>query len=198
MPDRLSILCVHGIGHGDVDPELIPSWRDALTLDPRRWAPGLHLDVSFLFIDDLFDHAPLNAVTYAAAVAKLTVSGVVHGLDDLFPGSRGLFDLPEQVRWTAGMIAQWATEDQLRRRLRDRVLTAVEAKRPDVVCAHSLGSLICYDAFRRNPGTLAERVFITFGSQIGNPFVRDALAGRIEPLDARMWYHLYNPDDHVF
>src|SRR5262249_58201692 len=23
-------------------------------------------------------------------------------------------------------------------------------------------------------------------------------AGRIAPLDARMWYHLYNPDDHVF
>src|SRR5262249_56198977 len=23
-------------------------------------------------------------------------------------------------------------------------------------------------------------------------------AGRIPPLDARMWYHLYNPDDHVF
>ena len=30
MPDRLSILCVHGIGHGDVDPLLIPSWRDAI------------------------------------------------------------------------------------------------------------------------------------------------------------------------
>jgi hypothetical protein len=198
MPDQLSVLCVHGIGHGDVDPQLIPSWRDAITLDLQRWAPGLHVNFDFLFIDDLFDHAPLDAATCAEAVAKLAASGIVHGIGDLLPGSRGLFDLPEQIRWTAGMIAQWATEDQLRDRLRSRVLGAVQAKRPDVVCAHSLGSLICYDAFRRNPGTVANRVFITLGSQIGNPFVRDCFAGRIEPLDARMWYHLYNPDDHVF
>ena len=66
------------------------------------------------------------------------------------------------------------------------------------MCAHSLGSVICYDAFQRNPGSLTNSAFVTFGSQIGNPFLRDCFAGRIEALDARMWYHLYNPDDHVF
>ncbi len=198
MPDRLSILCVHGIGHGDADPGLIPSWRDAITLDLQRWKPGLQVDFDFLAYDDEFDHAPLNSVTYAEALAKLMASGVVHGIGDLLPGSRGLFDLPDQVRWTAGMIAQWATEDRLRERLRTMVLDAVGTGRPDVVCAHSLGSLICYDTFKRNPGTLGGRAFVTLGSQIGNPFVRDCFAGRIEPLDARMWYHLYNPDDHVF
>ena len=198
MPDRLSILCVHGIGHGDADPGLIPSWRDAITLDLQRWTPGLQVDFTFLAYDDEFDHAPLDAGTYAAAVAKLMASGVVHGIGDLLPGSRGLFDVPDQVRWTAGMIAQWATEDRLRERLRRRVLGAVASSRPDVVCAHSLGTLLCYDAFQRNPGTLRDRAFVTLGSQIGNPFVRDCFAGRIAPLDARMWYHLYNPDDHVF
>jgi len=67
-----------------------------------------------------------------------------------------------------------------------------------VVCAHSLGSLICYDTFKRNPGALTNRALVTFGSQIGNPFVRDCFAGRIEPLDARIWYHLYNRDDRMF
>ena len=58
MPDRLSILCVHGIGHGDSDPELMPSWRDAITVDLQRWTPGLQVDFDFLFFDDLFEHAP--------------------------------------------------------------------------------------------------------------------------------------------
>jgi len=199
MPDRLAILCVHGIGHGDVDPGLIPAWRDAITADLQRWAPGLQVDFDFLTYDDEFDHAPLDARTYAAAVAKLAASGIVHGIGDLLPGSRGLFDLPDQLRWTAGMIAQWATEERLRERLRTRVLDAVATRRPDVVCAHSLGSLVCYDAFQRSPRALTDRTFVTLGSQIGNPFVRDCFAGRIEPLEhARIWYHLYNPDDHVF
>ena len=69
----------------------------------------------------------------------------------------------------------------------------------DVVCAHSLGSLVAYDTFARNPGAIADKVFVTLGSQIGNPFVRDCFAGRIQALkDARMWYHLFNKDDHVF
>jgi metacaspase-1 len=199
MPDRLSILCVHGIGHGDVDAALIPAWRQAITAGLQRWQPGLEIDFEFLAYDDEFDHAPLNAATYAEALTRLAASGIVHGIGDLLPGTRGLFDMPALIRWTAGMIAQWATEDRLRERLRTRVLDAVAGRRPDVVCAHSLGTLICYDAFRRERAALDGRTFVTLGSQIGNPFVRDCFAGRIEALPlARRWYHLYNPDDHVF
>jgi hypothetical protein len=198
MPDQLSILCVHGIGHGDVDPQLMPSWRDTITADLQRWSPGLQVNFDFLFYDTMFEQSQLNAVTYAEAIAKLTASGIVHGIGDFLPGSRGLADIPTQLRWTTGMIAQWATDEGLRDRLRTQILKAVATKQPDIVCAHSLGSLICYDAFQRNPGTISNSTFVTFGSQIGNPFVRDCFAGRIEALDARMWYHLYNPDDHVF
>jgi hypothetical protein len=148
--------------------------------------------------DDLFDHAPLNPLVYGEAMARLMASGVVHGIGDLISGTRGLFDLPDQIRWTAGMIAQWASEDPLRAALRRRLLQALQTGEPDVVCAHSLGSLICYDTFRRNPGAATGKTFVSLGSQIGNPFVRDSFAGRIEPLDARMWYHLYNRDDNVF
>src|SRR6185295_5519309 len=130
--------------------------------------------------------------------ATLLASGVVHGVEDIIPGTRGLKELPAQVRWTAGMIAQWASEESLREEVRDAVLSFLKAKPYDLICAHSLGSLICYDAFQRTPGVLANKNFITLGSQIGNPFVRDCFAGRIEPLIAKMWYHLYNSDDHVF
>jgi hypothetical protein len=197
MATKLSILCVHGVGHGDADAALAPAWTDAISTNLRRWSPALELDFDFLRYDDLFDHAPLNGKVYAAALARLLASGLVHGLGDLFPSTRGLFDVPDQIRWTAGMIAQWASEDALRAALRQRVLKKLQERAFTVICAHSLGSLVCYDTLRRNPGGLGGKTLITFGSQIGNPFVRDCFAGRIEPLKVRQWYHLFNPDDHV-
>ena len=199
MPDRLSILCVHGIGHGDVDAALIPAWRQVITAGLQRWKPGLEVDFGFLAYDEEFDHAPLHAATYAEALTRLAASGIVHGIGDLLPGTRGLSDMPALIRWTAGMIAQWATEDRLRERLGPGVRKAVGGGQPDVVSAHSLGTPVCSDASRRERGALDGRTFVTLGSQIGIPFVRDCSAGRIEALArARRWYHLYNSDDHVF
>jgi len=195
---QVAILCIHGVGHGDVDADLRPSWIDAISSSLRRWDAGIDVDVDFLTYDDLFDHAPLSAVTYTEAVAKLLASGVIHSAGDLFTRPRGLVDFPQQVRWTAGMVAQWATEDDLRQATRQAVLNQLKTKSYDAVCAHSLGSLIGYDTFSRTPEAIEGKVFVSFGSQIANPFVRDTFAGRIEALAASKWYHLYNPDDHVF
>jgi len=77
----------------------------------------------------------------------------------------------------------------------------VKEFQPDVICAHSLGTLICYDTFVRGTGrtAIAGRRLVTFGSQIGNPFVRSTLGGRIVPLKrAKDWYHLYNSEDAAF
>jgi hypothetical protein len=199
MARKLNVLCVHGIAHGDADTQLPPAWTAAIVAGLQRWNPQLEVHADFLRYDDLFDHAPLNVLTYGEALAKLMASGVIHGIGDRFAGTRGLGDVPDLIRWTAGMIAQWASEDDLRERLRNRVLEWMQATDYDVVCAHSLGSLIAYDTFARNPEAIAGKAFVTLGSQIGNPFVRDSFAGRIGDLDrARMWYHLYNRDDHVF
>ncbi len=198
MPTSLNFLCVHGIGHGDADPALVPSWTEAITANVQRWNPEAEVTCDFLKYDDLFDHAPMDPVTYGKAFGKLLASGVIHGIGDLIPGSRGIFDLPEQIRWTAGMVAQWASEDDLRADLRTRLLTMLGKKNYQVIAAHSLGSLLSYDTFRRNPGALGNKFLVTLGSQIANPFVRDCFAGRIEPLGAHMWYHLYNSDDSVF
>lgn len=39
---------------------------------------------------------------------------------------------------------------------------------------------------------------MSFGSQIGNAFVRGTFNGRVNPIDAAFWYHLYNEHDHAF
>ncbi len=197
MAKAMKILCVHGVGHGETDPNLVPSWTEAITQAVGRWTPDTQLQLDFLHYDQYFQDAESNLATYAEAVAKLLMSGIVHGVGDLFTRSRGFFDFPEQVKWTAGMVAQWTADEKLRAKTRKVLLAKVAAESYDLVCAHSLGSLICYDTFRQKPDVIKGKYFVSFGSQIGNPFVRDVFAGRVEPLDARMWYHLFNPDDHV-
>lgn len=198
MAKPLSILCVHGVGHGDADPDLQASWTQAIGDGLRAWRADLTVVCEFLRYDALFDQAPLNPLTYAAAFASALASGIVHGVGDLFTRERGLFDMPDRVRWTAGMVAQWISDDKLRAAARAAVLQRMQAGDFDVVCGHSLGSLICYDTFLRNAAAIRGKTFVSLGSQIGNPCVRDAFAGRLEGLsEASRWFHLYNPDDHV-
>jgi hypothetical protein len=199
MVKTLSVLCIHGIGHEDTDPDFQQSWTDAITAGLTSWDQEISVTCDFLRYDDLFEQAPLNTVTYASAFAKLLASGVVHGIGDLFTRERGLFELPAKLRWTAGMVAQWISEEQLREKARALILNKMQAGDYGVICAHSLGSLLCYDTFLRNPKAVNGKYFVSFGSQIGNPCVRDTFAGRIEPLDqVTRWFHLYNPEDHVF
>lgn len=201
MTKPLSILCVHGVGHGDIDPDLEGSWSKAICDGLAAWNPDLQgaITCDFLKYDSLFEQAPLNPASYAKAFAELLASGVIHGIGDLFSRERGLFEVPDKIRWTAGMVAQWISDDTLRNNTRNTILSKLQEKNFDLVCAHSLGSLLCYDTFLHNPAAIKNKTFVSFGSQIGNPCVRDTFAGRIAPLaEAAKWFHLYNPEDHVF
>ena len=197
MSKHLSLLGVHGVSHSEIDPEFRNSWTRAITDAVQANDPEIAPEMDFLEYDDLFDKAPLNLVTYGVALGKLLVSAAVHSVGDALPGARGLKDIPQTIKWTAGMVAQWSTDAELREKLRATVLEKMRSKSYDVVLAHSLGSLICYDTYARNAGEIRNKVFVSFGSQIGNPAVRDVFAGRIQGLECRKWYHLFNPDDHV-
>jgi len=197
MSQQLSLLCVHGVSHAEIDSEFRPSWTEAITRAVRSYDPGLQPTIDFLEYDELFDKAPINAMTYEVALTRLLTSSVLHGIGDLLGRTRGIEDVPRVIRWTAGMVAQWSTDDELRRSLRDRVLEKMRSSSYDMVLAHSLGSLICYDTFVRNAEEIAGQIFVSFGSQIGHPAVRDVFAGRIQALSVRKWYHLFNPGDRV-
>lgn len=197
----LRILCVHGVGHQEDDSTFESTWTDAITRGLSEWTLGRPFQVEFVAYDDLFAANPPTALQVAKAVIKLTASGIIHGIDNFLRPRRGFGEIRESVRWTAGMVVQWADNSALRAAARKRVIDHTVRFDPHVVLAHSLGTLLSYDAFARPEGRpiIAGRTFVSFGSQIGNAFVCSTLGGRINPMaEARHWYHLFNPNDDAF
>ncbi len=201
MAGVLKILCVHGVGDHRNDLSWQDNWVCAIRRGVERWDPKRRVEPYFVFYEDLFERTSLSVGDTLSALRKLLGSGIYYGISDLFARrERGLLGVPEKLRWTAGMVVQWAEHDELRRDARRRILNALKKYEPDVVAAHSLGSLICYETFVGHPGD--ERVkntyFISLGSQIAHPFVRATFGGRLAPLETKRWYHLYNRHDSVF
>jgi hypothetical protein len=201
MVDRtLKILGVHGLGdHRNSD------WQSKWPAAVRAAFPvidSLTLDFDFVTYDDIFDSTDISWLDSAAAVWKLTKSGI-----SSIGRPRGvLSDLSDKIKWSAGYVVAWVEDEDFKRRSRQRILDAVAAQQPDIILAHSLGSLVTYNAFSHADAQqaeikdqLAKADYITFGSQIGNPFVISNLTnGRILPLGVRNWRHLYNAYDDVF
>lgn len=201
MPRTLRILGVHGLGDHRMS-DWKEKWTKAIT-DHFPAVQGVKLDCRFVTYDDIFDKTTLSAWDCARAFWKLAASGV----SAVGTRQRGVMSaVSDGIKWTAGYVVAWVENDQFQRASRRRILDAVRENQPDVILAHSLGSLITYNAFSHPDagvadvrGILSNAKYVTLGSQIGNPFVvRNLTQGRIAPLDVMFWHHLYNVHDDVF
>lgn len=201
MAKSLKIMCVHGLGdHRQSD------WQIAWPKAVRSAIPGaLDLELEFVFVtyDDIFEKVKLSPWETAAAAAKLLASGVTSA----FSRQKGfLGDISEKVRWTAGYVVAWVEDDSFKAKSRKRILDALAEHQPDVVVAHSLGTLVTYNAFTHTDAKapaiasiLARATYVTFGSQINNPFViKNTTNGRVQEVAVRFWHHLYNKHDDIF
>lgn len=198
MADAMRILCVHGVNTAEANPEWQQEWTEIIQRRLHSFQPRLQVDApQFVHYNDIFKKYDFGPIDEMQAFFKLTASGVWHGIGDWFAGRRGLGDVPHALRWTAGMVVQWAENMKLREETRARLAEDFRTYQPHLVLAHSLGSLVLYDTLRRDRRLAADRMLLTFGSQIGNPFVRQELGGRIESLGQKFWWHLFNPNDKV-
>ena len=182
-----------------------------MTAGLQYFNPSLTPVYDHLDYDDLFT-GHFNLLLDLAAAARLGFAPIGAALSDVadrvsgwFRPRRGLFDWTKPIAeaadgWHAGMVAEWDQKSDLRGQLRSRFIAKIIAFEPDIIAAHSLGSIICYGAFtsREGSGSCNGRYFITFGSQIGNPFLKAAHFGnRIHDVGQKYWFHLYNKSDPV-
>ncbi len=201
MAQPLKIMCVHGLGDHRNTPWK-EDWQNAVSKVFAKYG-DVKLTFSFLTYDPLFENVKLSAWETMQAVWKLSRSA----LSVSVTGRRGaVSDVPDKIKWSAGYVVAWVEDEDFKKQTRKLVLDAIASEAPDVILAHSLGSLITYNAISHpdaaRPATkaaLAKVRYVTLGSQIGNPFViRNLTNGRIEALPVKHWQHLYNKEDAFF
>lgn len=197
----IKIQCIHGLGDHR-NTTWTKEWEEALkTALPSGGSVKIEFD--FVQYDDIFENTDLSPFEIAGAVWKLARSG----LGAIGRRRRGvLSDISHRIRWTAGYVVAWVEDDGFQRQTRKRLLDAVREFKPDVLVAHSLGSMVSYNALSHSdaaaPGVaniLKKMNFVSIGSQIGNPFViRNLTSGRVQALPVKFWHHLFNRHDDVF
>lgn len=189
------ILCIHGIGGKDATvDQWSKDWEKAIV---EKSGFVEELEFHFLEIDDLFTESKKRmGIKYGKAIVKFIASWASTIIDEKFK-SRGLLDT---INWYAGMPAQFATDDVLRKKLQERIEKVVDDFQPNIVYAHSLGTLITYDFLRQKSvvNKNYDFVLITSGSQIGHPTMRQLFGGVILPLPVKFWMNLRNENDRVF
>jgi len=205
----MKVLLVHGIGRSDNDPNYYASWKAAITHGLEAGGSTASPQFVEFHYDDLFEKHDSGPGVYAAALVELLGTAAVHSVTDpitnlvhniFHPGSRDLASIGDSVRWHAGMVAQFTVENGLRRDLRDRLAAMLTKEKPDLVAAHSLGTLVTFDFLHNDSRArnFSNLTYLTFGSQINNPFVRARLwPGRIVMPALTFWYFLFNPQDPV-
>jgi hypothetical protein len=199
----LKILGVHGLGDHRTS-----TWKEDWTAALKQAVPGqqaagtdaVQVQCDFVTYDEIFANVDLTFWDTAQAVWKLARSGLSTALGK----RRGvLSDVSDRIKWTAGYVVAWVENEKFKRESRKLVLDAVARYEPDVICAHSLGTLVTYDAFADPDAAAAPALrrarYLTLGSQLNNAFVVGNLAGgRLGALPVSYWYHLFNENDQVF
>ncbi len=197
----LRVLAVHGVGDHHTDRSWTTTWRDAIQPAICRWDPERDVQIDFVSYDDLFESAEPDAGSLMSWLWTLLGSEFPRWFGRRQAMGHYLERARYELRWTAGMVVQWMRDEHLRESARKRILKRIEQSQADMICAHSLGSLVCYDALAR-PRASGEPwplVFISFGSQIGNACVaRKFPDQRATALAVRHWYHAYNRHDDIF
>lgn len=196
------ILYVHGVNTNEKDDQWVREWSNAIRTSGLSI---LHKDVIYNAYFKLDRYAPKFGTYFSALSELLDLKSKAKGID---PSIMKVDITKDMSEATIGMTAQWLTYEDLRNDLSRCLKSYIEDFEPDIICAHSMGSLISYYTFQNDPNLIKDKTLITFGSQIGNNFMLNFWnneeygyydSGVLKGLpSAKKWYHLFNKHDNVF
>jgi len=184
---NIKILCIHGIGGKEFSNEKKwqEDWANAFQLINFTQKDHIH----FMDFDIFFKETDANWRDYLEFFCKTfrlksQQKGKFKDFMDNYPD----------------MVIEFLLEEGLRKNLRNELRKYISETKPDVIYAHSLGSLICYDFFTQPENSQYNNIIlVTSGSQLGNPYLENhALKFPTDYLPIKFWYNLNNPNDKVF
>ncbi len=194
--ERPKILCIHGIGGKDESMWQHEKWAE-------QWRKTLkdHLritkdeDVIFMEFDSYFSESRANVGDYVrfftdAFLAFFRIAkdrkGMITYLKDNYPD----------------MVIEYLQDhNNIKRQLWTSLRELILKHKPQIIYAHSLGSMLAYDFFKQqeNSTGFEDITLVTAGSQLGNnAIMRAYLGGPIVQLPIKKWYNLNNNIDLVF
>jgi pimeloyl-ACP methyl ester carboxylesterase len=182
------IVLVHGAfnelwGPNELRSRWLPALRDGL------WHHGVAIadeDVAVCFYGDLFRRDPDAADAAEFAQSRAGIEEMLaklpegFGLDTLSQAaSDAAFDR------TVDMVTTMATMPDLRARVHERI-DALVTDETRVIVGHSLGSVVSYNALRRNPRWRVHTL-VTLGSPLGQPMLLGQLDPAVAPGERGPW-----------
>ncbi|MGV4413341.1 MULTISPECIES: hypothetical protein [unclassified Chryseobacterium] len=182
----IKILCIHGIGGKDNPNEQQQwqtSWEKAIKEHTSK-----EIEVTFSEFDSFFDSQKATLKDYLFFLRN-AIFGRERPEKGLFP------DLKDDF---IDMIVEFFRYEGVREELRRLLKKDIEKTHCNIIFAHSLGSLMCYDFFREEfQNDLFKNItLITAGSQLGHKNLPDFKP--IQALNIKHWYNLNNQRDGVF
>ncbi len=192
----MKILCLHGVNTDENDtpaePYWFSRWQQALTsVLPKDLAPPEFCEYRY---NHYFNKEHASVGNYFGALFDAFKSAISRD------SARGRGAAEDANPGAASMVAKWLEKPTLRAELRKNLAALIAKENPDIICAHSMGSLILYDtlidADSRDSGK--DRIVVTFGSQIGYPAVKQVFQNYLSPPSGlRQWFHFHNEYDLV-
>jgi C1A family cysteine protease len=196
---HMNILLIHGLNTPE-NPSPYGGWITAIEAGLKNSNFVGQVNPTPMNYNQIFIDNYISPVTYAEAAAELIGSTLLSAA--AVPATEPPANFKDQTNADAGMVAQWVIEQKVRSQCSDEIFNLIRDSKADVIFAHSLGTLLCYDFFTHDPRRFTafnQGTLVTFGSQINNPFVRNKMwPGQIQMIPVARWINIYNPHDPVF
>ncbi|RXM52880.1 hypothetical protein BOQ64_00150 [Chryseobacterium sp. CH25] len=168
----------------------------------NKWRSGLKLhlnivddhNIVFMKFDSFFVKTNAGIVDYAKFVVKTFLDFIRHRkTEKVLNLSDWMDDYPD-------MVVEYLQQPRLKRELWNELQKQIDVHKPDIIYAHSLGSIMCYEYFllRENKDKYKNLTLVTAGSQLGSKLMSAHTTFPIAQLPIRKWYNLNNDNDLVF